>query len=126
MGKMSKEKGKRFERQVAGLFNNYGYDARRSAQFKGNTGQAGDVEGVPYIHIECKHQERMNLYDWMEQSVADAAAEGMDTLPVVVHKANNKPILVTMAFDDWVNLYNEYAAGKDIQNASIKEGADDK
>ena len=45
MGKMSKEKGKRFERHVAGLFRDYGYEAYRTAQYKGNTGDAGDVEG---------------------------------------------------------------------------------
>lgn len=107
MGKFSKEKGKRFERQVAGLFRDFGYDAHRSAQFKGNTGQAADVEGTPGIHVECKHQERMNLYDWMAQAQRDARGD----IPVVIHKANNKPILVTMTFDDWIQLFNEWHAG---------------
>ena len=114
MGKMSKEKGKRFERHVAGLFRDYGYNAYRTAQYKGNTGDAGDVEGIPHIHIECKHQERMNLYDWMEQSIADAEAEGKDSLPVVIHKANNRPVLVTMRFEDWIRLLNEYISGLEI------------
>ena len=116
MGKLSREKGKRFERDVASRFREYGYDAHRTAQYKGNTGQAGDVEGVPYIHIECKHQERMNLYDWMEQSVTDAAAEGGGNLPVVVHKANNEPVLVTMVFDDWIHMYSEYVSGKELES----------
>lgn len=111
MGKMSRDKGKRFERVVAGLFQDYGYDARRTAQYKGNTGKAGDVEGVPYLHIEAKHQERMNLYTWISQSISDAAAEGKGNLPVVIHKANSRPVLVTMLFDDWIQLYREYASG---------------
>ena len=60
-GKMSREKGKRGERCVASLFKEYGYDAKRSAQFCGKTGQAADVVGVPLIHIEVKFQERMCL-----------------------------------------------------------------
>ena len=40
----SKQKGARFERQLAGLFREYGYsDARRTAQYCGNTGEAADV-----------------------------------------------------------------------------------
>ena len=115
MGKISKDKGKRFERQVASLLRDYGYPAHRTAQFRGNTGRAGDVEGVPHVHIECKHQERMCLYDWISQSSADAAAEGKGNLPAVIHKANNKLILVTMSFEDWIKMYREYASGKDLE-----------
>ena len=116
MGRMSREKGKRFERFVANLFKDWGYDTHRTAQFKGKTGDAGDVEGAPYIHIEAKHQERMCLYDWMEQSEADARAEGAGNLPVVIHKANNKSVLVTMKWEHWIQLYNEYVSGKEIEN----------
>lgn len=58
----SKQKGARFERQLAGLFRDQGYNARRTAQYCGNTGDASDVIGLPGIHIEAKHQERMSLY----------------------------------------------------------------
>ena len=44
----SKDKGSRFERQLASMFRDYGYkEARRTAQYCGNTGQAADIEGVP-------------------------------------------------------------------------------
>ena len=102
MGKMSRDKGKRFEREVARMFRDWGYDAHRTAQYRGNTGQAADVEGVPGFHIEAKHQERMKLYEWMDQAVRDAK----DGKPVVIHKANNRPVLVTMLFDDWIQLFN--------------------
>lgn len=114
MSRFSRDKGKRFERQVAFMFRDHGYDAHRTAQFKGKTGAAGDVEGVSGIHIECKHQERMNLYDWMQQSVNDASAEDKGNLPVVIHKANNKPVLVSMIFEDWLELYAAYRKYKDL------------
>jgi Holliday junction resolvase len=105
----SKQKGARFERLLASLFRSYGYDnARRTAQYCGNTGDASDVVGLPGIHIEAKHQETMRLYDWMAQAKRDA---GGKSLPAVFHKKNNAPILVTMELDDWINLYREWEAG---------------
>lgn len=102
----SREKGKRYERHVAGLFLSEGYHARRGQQYSGANGDA-DVVGVKGLHIECKHQERMSLYDWMSQAKADAR-EG--ELPCVIHKKNNCADLVTMEFSDWIRLYREWEA----------------
>ena len=112
MGKInSKQKGARFERQLASLFREHGYDdARRTAQYCGNTGDASDVIGLPGIHIEAKHQERMQLYDWMDQAKRDS--KGTENMPVVFHKKNNAEILVTMRFDDFMEIYKEYQTGQ--------------
>lgn len=107
----SRDKGSRFERKVVELFKDYGYDAFRTAQYCGKTGECADVEGVPLLHIEAKHQERMELYKWMEQADRDNNASKHKKTPVVIHKANNKPILVTMHFEDWIDLYREWEAG---------------
>lgn len=109
----SKQKGARFERQLASRFRGYGYDARRTAQYCGNTGDASDVIGLPGIHIEAKHQERMSLYDWMAQAKRDS--DGTGRLPAVFHKKNNAEILVTMELDDFMQLYREWEAGFDLQ-----------
>lgn len=108
MGKMSKEKGKRGERFVANAFKDYGYDVHRTAQFRGNTGQAGDIEGIPGVHAEVKFVEKMHLYDWMAQAVRDAEAEGKGNLPIVFHKQNNKDLLVTLRFDDFMQIFREW------------------
>lgn len=106
----SKDKGKRFERQLAEIFRSYGYEeARRTAQYCGNTGDAADVVGLPGIHVEAKHQERMSLYDWVHQAQRDAEGTGKE--PVVFHKANRKEILVTMSLPTFMKLYKE--ASKD-------------
>ena len=105
----SKQKGARFERSLASKFREYGYEARRTAQYCGNTGDASDVVGLPGIHIEAKHQETMRLYEWVSQAKRDA--EGTGRLPVVFHKKNNAEILVTMTLEDWMNLYREWEAG---------------
>ena len=110
----SKAKGARFERQLASKFREYGYHTRRTAQYCGNTGDAADVVGLPGIHVEAKHVEKMQLYDWMAQAIRDSA--GSDNLPAVFHKKNNAEILVTMKFDDWMKLYTEYEAGFDLKD----------
>ena len=92
--KHAKEKGARFERKLSSIFRDYGYKARRTAQYCGNTGEAADVIGLPGLHIEAKHQETMRLYDWIAQAKRDAAGSGK--IPAVFHKKNNAEILVTM------------------------------
>lgn len=109
MGKMSRDKGARFERLIVSHFKEYGYDAIRPSQYRGNTGNCADVEGVPYLHIECKAQEAMRLYDWYRQAVRDSA-KNRDVMPVVIHKQNNKPILVSMDFDSFMRMYREFEA----------------
>lgn len=115
----SKQKGARFERLLASIFRSQGYnDARRTAQYCGNTGDASDVIGLPGIHVEAKHAEQMRLYEWMAQAKRDAEAGGKGNLPAVFHKKNNAEILVTMTLDDWFNLYREWAAGFDLKEGT--------
>lgn len=109
----SKQKGARFERLLASRFREYGYEAKRTAQYCGNTGEAADVDGLPGIHVEAKHQERMQLYEWMAQAKRDS--EGTGRLPAVFHKKNNAEILVTMELETWMNLYREWEAGFDLK-----------
>ena len=110
----SKDKGKRFERTLARLLREYGYDdARRTNQYCGNTGDASDVVGLPGLHIEAKHQETMRLYEWMSQAKRDS--EGTGRLPAVFHKKNNAEILVTVELDTFMQIYREWEAGMDLE-----------
>lgn len=107
----SKQKGARFERSLANILKtDYGYECRRGQQYCGANGDA-DVVGLKGIHIEAKHQERMQLYDWMAQAKNDAK-EG--ELPAVFHKKNNCEILVTMPIDCFMQLYNDWEGGKEL------------
>lgn len=98
----SRQKGARFERALAHIFREYGFDdARRGQQFSGKNGDA-DVVGLPFIHVEAKNVQKLNLRNAMAQSERDAKA---DETPVVMHKMDRKPILVTMNLDDWMRMY---------------------
>ena len=111
MGKSQREKGKRGERELAGLLREYGYDCRRGQQYCGVSGDA-DVVGLPGIHIECKRVEKLNLLDAVLQAVRDAA-KGL--LPAVFHRRDRCEWLVTMRFVDWIELYKEAEAGKALK-----------
>ena len=104
----SKQKGKRGERYVVNKFKDRGYQCNRTSQFKGNTGRADDIEGIDYIHAEVKFVERLNISDAMEQAVRDNFMSDRRAFPTVFHKKNNEKLMVTMRFDDWINLYDSY------------------
>ena len=119
----SRAKGARFERTLARKLKEYGYDCRRGQQYCGANGDA-DVIGLPYIHIEAKAVEQMQLYKWMAQAKNDAK-EG--ELPAVFHKKNNCNILVTLEFDafmekkePYIKKISEFDAGFEAVFAKIK------
>lgn len=99
----SKQKGARFERKVAEILREHGYEARRGVQYNGANGDP-DVIGLPGFHLECKHVERLNIEEAMQQSRVDARS---GEIPVVVHKRNGKRVLITMEFDDFLELLKE-------------------
>lgn len=104
----SRAKGARAERNLASKLRDLGYDgARRGQQFSGANGDA-DVEGLPGIHIEAKHVEKLNIHEALAQSERDARP---GEKPVVMHKKNNTKWLVTMTLDEWIELYREWEAG---------------
>lgn len=107
MGKTSRDKGKTGEREWARFCTARGYECHRTAQYRGNTGEAGDVEGLPWIHIEVKRTEAFRLYDALRQSKHDAAV-GDHGIPIVAHRKNDEPWVVVMDADDWFELYRAY------------------
>lgn len=110
MGKSQREKGKRGERELAGILKGYGYACHRGQQFCGADGSA-DVVGLPGIHIECKRVERLNVLDAMEQSARDARK---DEFPVVFHRKDHSEWLATMRLEDWIQIFREWEAGREV------------
>lgn len=102
MGRMSREKGKVGEREIAARLKAAGFDeARRGVQYHGGPGSA-DVVGLSNCHIEVKRTERFNLYGALEQAVKDAA--GAKT-PVVVHRQSRREWVAVLRLDDFLELY---------------------
>ena len=103
MGKLSRNKGKRYERELANYLSDNGFPSRRGQQFSGG-GDSPDVisEEFPF-HIEAKRTERLMLYDAMTQSIRDAG----DKPPCVIHRKNNSESMFTCRLSDLVKLLNE-------------------
>jgi Holliday junction resolvase len=101
MGKMSREKGKRGERELAGILKSYGYSAQRGVQYHGGP-DSPDVVGLPGIHVEVKRVERLNIENAVDQAVSDS---GDDQLAAVFHRKNGRHWNVTMPLEDWMKLY---------------------
>ena len=107
IGRASRQKGARFELEVAHYLQAHGYpDAHRTAQHCGKTGDAGEVEGVGGLHVECKHVEKLNLYNAYHQAVRDSDANGNGNIPVVIHKRNREETLVTLSLDNFIQIYS--------------------
>lgn len=96
----SKRKGKTGELELAHKLKEYGYDCRRSQQYAGMNGDA-DVVGLDGIHIECKRNEKLNIYNAIEQAKNDTKGG----IPAVFHRKNRCEWLVTMTLDGFMKLY---------------------
>lgn len=106
----SKQKGARYERELAKAFREYGFEeARRGVQYSGKQGEADDVVGLPHIHIEAKHVERLNLYEAIKQAERDA---NEDEMPCVFHRRNRTKTYVTLGLDDFMALYKAWMGEK--------------
>jgi Holliday junction resolvase len=89
----SREKGKRGERQWRDELRANGYDARRGQQFCGSPDSPDVVcDQLRWAHFEVKAVEKLNVQDAMDQACRDAG----DKVPLVAHKRNFRPWLVTM------------------------------
>ena len=89
MGKLSRNKGKRGEREVAKLLSDAGFPAYRAVQYKGTAGSA-DVT-CPSLndrfHIEVKRVEERRGPTWIAQAKEDAP----DLIPLIFLKQSRKP-----------------------------------
>lgn len=98
-----RKKGKRLELKVAALIRNKGLDER--AQRMPLSGAMTHLEGdihtrLPY-HFECKNQERVQLWEFWEQTRSQAPAAHA---PVLVVSGNFRPILAVVDVELLLNL----------------------
>ena len=101
-GLKSREKGKKGEREVCTLFHDYGHDARRLWQYRGN-GEFPDVQGAEEFAIEVKRTAKgYNHRTAYEQAKESAVNTAMT--PLVFERKDNTEWLVTMSAEDFFEL----------------------
>ena len=103
----AKKKGSAGERELLHLLEAHGIPAHRNDQrFVGGLERpdiAAEVCGLP-LHIEVKRQEHLRLTEAVAQAVHDANNHAM---PVVVHRSNRQPWLVTWRLADLLQLLDD-------------------
>lgn len=112
----SREKGAAGEREFANICKAKGFtEARRGQQYSGANGDA-DVVGLPFMHIEVKRVERLNVSNAIKQAKEDARKR---EIPLVAHRKNREGWLITMELDEWFLLYEAFL------NETKEKGIDD-
>ena len=105
----SRAKGAAGEREWRDQLRSAGYTARRGQQFAGGTDSpdviCDELAGV--IHFEVKRVERLNLEDAMDQ----ARRDGKGKVPMVAHRKNHCPWLVTIPADAFFALLSDGQEG---------------
>lgn len=108
-GRGSKQKGDRYERDLAEYFNaQCGISSHRTPLSGGGRKEAlADLIGTPGIAIEAKRVEKINLTEFMTQAVRNCGND----LPVVITRRNKQSLensYVFMRLHEWMALYRAF------------------
>lgn len=108
-GRGSKQKGDRYERDLAEYFNEQcGISSHRTPLSGGGRKEAlADLIGTPGIAIEAKRVEKINLTEFMAQAVKNCGND----LPVVITRRNKQSMensYVFMRLHEWMALYRAF------------------
>lgn len=99
MSAMQRRKGAGYEREVcADLSDSLGYPITR------NLGQArdgGDDITLDKFRIECKRRQQISCEQWLEQC---ERASKPGEIPMVVMRADGKPSMLLMRFQDFLPM----------------------
>lgn len=127
MGKMSREKGKRGERQCRDVFRDMGCNPNttyRACQFSGKApdNSSADVMVLefPEFHLEVKNVERLNLWGAYAQAKQDCGGK----MPMVAHTKNQFPFLITLSLEDFIRIAMCSEYFKPITSDPFFENAD--
>ena len=106
MGRMSREKGKRGEREFAKILEGIGFDARRSQQFSGAAGDADLVTSLPGVHWEIKRYAKVAAVRFLEQAERDSKED----LAVVALREDRGSWVIMLRADNLEDLARRIVA----------------
>jgi hypothetical protein len=102
VGKMSRDKGARGEREIKDMHNEFfelhGHDMRLERNQMQTLNGGFDLIGVPILAIEIKLQEQFSLKAWWEQTVAQAQP---GQYPILFYRRNRVVWRVRMQGAVW-------------------------
>jgi len=116
----SRSKGSRAERELSKKITEVmGWKARRTQQFCGAAGDSDVVvQDLPQVFLESKAVQKLNVSQAMKKAAEDASAAGK--IPVLAHKKNREPWLLTIRLSDLPVLSSMVEAAR-LMNGEEKE-----
>ena len=122
MGKASRDKGKRGEREACEVLRSLFPNVRRRAMQSRGGSEGADLENTPGWHVEVG-VGRVNPREKWEQAERDACWEVADGYACPSPSAHDRPIaltrkdrgewLVTMSVEDWCELVRDAKQGRE-------------
>lgn len=101
MGRAQRDRGARFEREVAAMARDAGFaDAARTSDGR-HQRTRGDIAGVPGVSIEAKRTEAFSIRAAWAQACDQA---GATDLPVVATRWDGGPALAVLPLDELLAL----------------------
>lgn len=116
----SRQKGSAGEREWRDFLKEHGFEARRTQQYAGFTGDASDVicEALKEYHWEVKRTEAFHLDVYMTQAVNDSKKK--KRIPVVAHRKNRGEWRCVLRAEDLLMLlqkiYEQDRAKEEVPN----------
>ena len=100
MGKLSRTKGHSFERECANDFKGIGFpDAKRNLTETQTGGQGIDLVGTGDFDVQCKRKK-----SYVSINTIDEIPKVKDRIRVLVTKADRKPAMAVIEYDDFLTL----------------------
>jgi hypothetical protein len=101
MGAKSRRKGARGELEAAAEIRRiFRTEARRGRQYQGTDESPDVLTAIPQVHFEVKRVECLRLYEALARAIDDAG----QNVPVVLHRANQKPWVAIVRLEDLPRL----------------------
>ena len=101
MGKMQRNKGAGFERQIVNELKVAGFAAARNLDQTRDGG--GDIDLERYM-FECKRRASIAVYDWLDQCTKAAKAGQM---PIVIARGDRRETIAILRFSDLITILKE-------------------
>jgi len=119
----AKQKGDKYERELAAYFNQHVFDGRdvvfRAPLSGGGSinfeGGGADLNGTQDLFVEAKRVEKLNIRDALRQAESNLVKRDMTALemPVVINRRNGETTgqsVVSLRLDDFLCLYRHHLA----------------
>lgn len=112
MGRAQREKGKRWEREVARLYRESVGAGKRTGWHQSHGLEVADVS-VPLqvgnwvgVWNECKHGKKVNMRAALAQALQVCPA---NQLPIAVCKDDREDPVVVLRLEDWLKLLSSFS-----------------